>query len=334
MVDLLVVMRSDLDRIPEFFQSSVIIWSEIIPSLVWRGARNAEAIERVRRSINARMARFVKAKGGVVIRHKRHEDTSKTWRPSWKGVIITALLGANIILIRVIEALVSNHGLSNAERSTIRKSLCMDMSGDLICKHLTTQLMSLDNLLGRLLCPPYCYITGCLLCPPYCYITGCLLCPPHCYITGRLLCLPYCYITGRLLCPPYCYITGCLLCPYGWFLHGDDCYYYSDGSDRTWNQSRDHCKMIGADLVTIKDKEQEEVIQRSIRQRGEVTYWIGLHYDGDDWRWADGEPYNSSLFQIRTRSLGHCVSMTKSDYYQNNCNSENRWICQKKAVKI
>ncbi|XP_073451215.1 killer cell lectin-like receptor subfamily G member 1 isoform X2 [Aquarana catesbeiana] len=30
----------------------------------------------------------------------------KLWRPSWKGVIITLLVGSNIILIRIIEALV------------------------------------------------------------------------------------------------------------------------------------------------------------------------------------------------------------------------------------
>ncbi|XP_075114390.1 killer cell lectin-like receptor subfamily B member 1B allele B [Leptodactylus fuscus] len=128
--------------------------------------------------------------------------------------------------------------------------------------------------------------------------------------------------------------TGCLLCPYGWFLHGDDCYYYSDVSDRTWNQSRDHCKMMGADLVAIKDKEQEEIIQRSLRQWGEDLYWIGLHYDGDDWRWADGEPYNSSLLQIQRGPSGHCLSLTTSGYYQRTCNSTYRWICQKKAVRI
>ncbi|XP_075698464.1 killer cell lectin-like receptor subfamily B member 1B allele A [Rhinoderma darwinii] len=92
--------------------------------------------------------------------------------------------------------------------------------------------------------------------------------------------------------------------------------------------------MMGADLLVIKDQEQQEFILRTIRQRGDDTYWIGLQRDGDGWRWVDGEHYNSSLFQIKTRSLGRCVSMSRSGYYQTSCNSTNRWICLKKAVKI
>ncbi|XP_075114396.1 killer cell lectin-like receptor subfamily B member 1B allele B [Leptodactylus fuscus] len=186
-------------------------------------------------------------------------DKQKLWRPSWKFVVISILLGVNIILIRIIGARDKEKNRNELRLRNISQELCVS-------------------------------------------------------------------VTDRS--------SGCLLCPYGWFLHGGRCYYYSDVSDKTWNQSRDHCKMMGADLVAIKDKEQEEIIQRSIRQRGEDTYWIGLHYDGDDWRWADGEPYNSSLIQIRTRPPGLCMSLATSVYHQTNCNSTNRWICQKKAVRI
>ncbi|XP_075207699.1 killer cell lectin-like receptor subfamily B member 1B allele B [Anomaloglossus baeobatrachus] len=127
---------------------------------------------------------------------------------------------------------------------------------------------------------------------------------------------------------------GCLLCPYHWRLHGDQCYYYSDITVRNWSQSRDDCKMMGADLLVIKNQKQQEFIQSSLRQQVEDTYWIGLHRDGDVWRWVDGGQYNSSLFEIKTQSLGHCVSMTRSGYYEGNCNSTNRWICVKKAVRI
>ncbi|XP_044153758.1 killer cell lectin-like receptor subfamily B member 1B allele B isoform X3 [Bufo gargarizans] len=178
-------------------------------------------------------------------------DNTKIWTPSWKFLIITVLLGANIVLIRIIEAL--------AKHSEILHELCMNSS----------------NLPG-----------------------------------------------------------GCLLCPNGWILHRDDCYYYSDVTDRTWNQSRDQCEKMGADLLVIKNQEQQEFIRRDLRQRGDDTYWIGLHHDGDGWRWVDGEHYNSGLIQIKTQSSERCVSMTKSDYYQENCRSTNRWICLKKAVRI
>ncbi|XP_073537410.1 killer cell lectin-like receptor subfamily B member 1C isoform X3 [Phyllobates terribilis] len=127
---------------------------------------------------------------------------------------------------------------------------------------------------------------------------------------------------------------GCLLCPSNWRLHGDHCYYYSEVTDRTWNQSQDDCKMMGADLLVIKNLDQKEIIQRSITQQVEKTYWIGLHRDGDVWRWVDGEHYSSSLFQIKIQGSGRCISMTGSGYYQGNCNSTNRWICVKKAMRI
>ncbi|XP_073537409.1 killer cell lectin-like receptor subfamily B member 1B allele B isoform X2 [Phyllobates terribilis] len=128
--------------------------------------------------------------------------------------------------------------------------------------------------------------------------------------------------------------SGCLLCPSNWRLHGDHCYYYSEVTDRTWNQSQDDCKMMGADLLVIKNLDQKEIIQRSITQQVEKTYWIGLHRDGDVWRWVDGEHYSSSLFQIKIQGSGRCISMTGSGYYQGNCNSTNRWICVKKAMRI
>ncbi|XP_040291940.1 NKG2-D type II integral membrane protein-like [Bufo bufo] len=91
---------------------------------------------------------------------------------------------------------------------------------------------------------------------------------------------------------------------------------------------------MGADLLVIKNQDQQEFIQRDLRQWIENTYWIGLHRDGDGWRWVDGEHYNSSLIQIKTRPSGRCVVMTRSGYYQEDCRSPNRWICLKKAVRI
>ncbi|XP_044153973.1 killer cell lectin-like receptor subfamily B member 1C isoform X3 [Bufo gargarizans] len=193
-------------------------------------------------------------------------DNTKIWTPSWKFLIITVLLGANIVLFRIIEALVCqrlyNHHptkQSNTEYKELRQELCV---------------YNADS------------------------------------------------------------ASGCLLCPNGWILHGDDCYYYSDVTDRTWDQSRDQCEKMGADLLVIKNQEQQEFIQRHLRQRREDTYWIGLHHDGDGWRWVDGEHYNSSLIQIKTQPSGRCVLMTDSDYYQEDCRSTNRWICLKKAVRI
>ncbi|XP_069834987.1 killer cell lectin-like receptor subfamily B member 1C isoform X2 [Dendropsophus ebraccatus] len=184
---------------------------------------------------------------------------TESWTPSWKAVIITVLLGANIVFIRIIEALVYSREQCNAERSTMQKDLCTNSS----------------NMSG-----------------------------------------------------------GCHLCPPDWLLHGDQCYYFSDVTERTWEPSRDQCKMMGSDLLVIKDKEQQEFIERTLSQRADDTYWIGLHHDGDGWRWVDGEQYTSSLIQIKTSSPGSCISVTRSSYYTTKCYSNNRWICAREAVRI
>ncbi|XP_069834985.1 killer cell lectin-like receptor subfamily B member 1C [Dendropsophus ebraccatus] len=128
--------------------------------------------------------------------------------------------------------------------------------------------------------------------------------------------------------------SGCHLCPPSWLLHGDQCYYLSDVTDRTWDQSEEQCKMMGSDLLIIKDQDQQEFIQRTLSQRADDRYWIGLHPDEDGWRWVDGEQYNSSLFQIKTQPSGRCVSVTRSYYYQSSCSSAYRWMCIRKAVRI
>ncbi|KAM3928101.1 uncharacterized protein RB166_006232 [Leptodactylus fuscus] len=81
MAKLLAVMRFDLERIPGFFPEMVLVWSEIVPRLRWQGSRDPESAERCRRSVNARMARFVRSRGGVVVRHRQLEgDNSRLLR--------------------------------------------------------------------------------------------------------------------------------------------------------------------------------------------------------------------------------------------------------------
>lgn len=75
--ELLTLMRVDVDRILSSFSEAVLVWSEMIPRVAWQGARNAEAVERARRTVNARMARFVRSRSGVVIRHRDLEGDNR-----------------------------------------------------------------------------------------------------------------------------------------------------------------------------------------------------------------------------------------------------------------
>ncbi|XP_073515221.1 uncharacterized protein [Phyllobates terribilis] len=86
--ELMAIMKLDTERFRAFFRKLTIVWSEIVPRTVWRGARDITAIERTKRLINIRMAKFVKEIGGVVIRHRELEgDGAGLIRPD--GVHLT-----------------------------------------------------------------------------------------------------------------------------------------------------------------------------------------------------------------------------------------------------
>ncbi|XP_069804499.1 uncharacterized protein [Dendropsophus ebraccatus] len=77
LVELLTFMRSDVERFGIFFSKMILVWSEITPRVVWQGARDPAAAERARRTINARMSRFVRSLSGVVVRHRQFEKDNK-----------------------------------------------------------------------------------------------------------------------------------------------------------------------------------------------------------------------------------------------------------------
>ncbi|XP_073451689.1 killer cell lectin-like receptor subfamily B member 1B allele B isoform X2 [Aquarana catesbeiana] len=183
---------------------------------------------------------------------KHYKSEKKLWRPSWKGVIITFLVGSNIILIRIIEALVYKGQSLQNEISQWKLSS-----------------------------------------------------------------------------------AGCMVCPSGWLRHGENCYNISSGGEyRTWNESREVCEGMGAHLLVIEDRGQQEFINGSIIQHTDGRFWIGLYRDGDGWRWVDGRLYNTGLFHL-SGSSGDCVWWeADSGYYRDRCQSKHSWICQKRSLKI
>lgn len=67
-------MKQDLDAVRLRFPDIVLVWSEIIPRLVWRHARDVVAIERCRKKVNKLVSPFVRKCGGVVVRHRSLEE--------------------------------------------------------------------------------------------------------------------------------------------------------------------------------------------------------------------------------------------------------------------
>ncbi|XP_044158605.1 uncharacterized protein LOC122944427 isoform X3 [Bufo gargarizans] len=117
MLELMALMRSDLERFPAFFPELVVVWSEVVPRVVWHGARDGEAMERCRRTLNARMSRFVRSKGGVVVRHWQLEgDNSSLMRPD--GVHLTEI-GLDIFLSGLQDGIEQAFSLLGGGRSPV-----------------------------------------------------------------------------------------------------------------------------------------------------------------------------------------------------------------------
>ncbi|OCT57735.1 hypothetical protein XELAEV_18003071mg [Xenopus laevis] len=64
------LMKLDVDKIRSWFSGVVVVWSEMVPRLVWRWARDHSAMERSRIKLNKLLSAFVRRSGGVVIWHK------------------------------------------------------------------------------------------------------------------------------------------------------------------------------------------------------------------------------------------------------------------------
>ncbi|XP_041444407.1 serine/arginine repetitive matrix protein 2-like isoform X3 [Xenopus laevis] len=75
--DLVIMMKQDVDRIRSLFPGIILVWSEITPRLVWRFARDIQAIERSRGKVNKLLSIFIRKSGGIVVRHRGLEDKTK-----------------------------------------------------------------------------------------------------------------------------------------------------------------------------------------------------------------------------------------------------------------
>ncbi|KAM3936568.1 uncharacterized protein RB166_008366 [Leptodactylus fuscus] len=75
--ELITLMRADMERIASYFSEVILVWSEMISRVTWQGARDAAAVEKARRTVNARLSRFVRSKGWVVVRHRQLEGDNR-----------------------------------------------------------------------------------------------------------------------------------------------------------------------------------------------------------------------------------------------------------------
>ncbi|KAL7841705.1 hypothetical protein SRHO_G00253960 [Serrasalmus rhombeus] len=128
-------------------------------------------------------------------------------------------------------------------------------------------------------------------------------------------------------------------CPAGWTKFMFSCYYMSTFR-KTWEESRQDCRMKGADLVIINSREEQQFVLGIGR-----TLWIGLTDRAIEghWKWVDdtslgtgywlpGEPNNAHYRGENCAEVIHRVGSTDtlSSWNDISCSSVLSWVCEKK----
>uniref|UniRef100_A0A8C6M140 C-type lectin domain-containing protein n=1 Tax=Nothobranchius furzeri TaxID=105023 RepID=A0A8C6M140_NOTFU len=137
--------------------------------------------------------------------------------------------------------------------------------------------------------------------------------------------------------------------------HGDKCYYFSNIS-LFWKGSRSFCEDLGADLVKIDSREEQEFLVEKVKNFVMDTilgsFWIGLtdsEVEGN-WTWVDGSPLDSrsdGCFWLegepnnaagRSVSGEDCVAIVKrgvedlNTWNDDTCSFAHKSICEKPRI--
>uniref|UniRef100_A0AAY5EJ11 C-type lectin domain-containing protein n=1 Tax=Electrophorus electricus TaxID=8005 RepID=A0AAY5EJ11_ELEEL len=122
-------------------------------------------------------------------------------------------------------------------------------------------------------------------------------------------------------------------CFKGWKKFGSSYYYFSNGR-KNWAESRQYCREMGADLVIINSREEQEFIKEA-----NIYTWIGLSdaQTEGNWKWVDGsrlttvywrkgEPNDAHKDEDCAVYLNEVVSL--NTWNDIPCSYEAGWICE------
>uniref|UniRef100_A0A3Q2CAG9 C-type lectin domain-containing protein n=1 Tax=Cyprinodon variegatus TaxID=28743 RepID=A0A3Q2CAG9_CYPVA len=182
-------------------------------------------------------------------------------------------------------------------------------------------------------------------------VAGCQWSPPtrphgspghqHCGGWGLSLLLPWCW-SDFLGCPLLGAFALGIACSFillptlsqpGWILFGQSAYYMSS-TTKTWQESRDHCRSLGTDLMIINSKEEQGFAN------GFKKYmWIGLTDSEEEgrWKWVDGTPMNTNYWsenEPNGKTGENCADIKSFEiersWNDESCSSKVNWICEMK----
>ncbi|XP_036070132.1 C-type lectin domain family 17, member A-like [Oryzias melastigma] len=109
-------------------------------------------------------------------------------------------------------------------------------------------------------------------------------------------------------------------CPETWMRFGLNCYYKST-EEKNWIDSRSFCQYVGADLVVINSKEEQEFVSKLNPNK---ESWIGLFAESSpqtqksEWKWVDGSLQTEAFWDETFADLPY-------DYYAVSLNTEGKW---------
>ncbi|KAM9449980.1 asialoglycoprotein receptor 2-like isoform 1-T3 [Clarias gariepinus] len=105
---------------------------------------------------------------------------------------------------------------------------------------------------------------------------------------------------------------------------------------KTWTESRESCRVRGANLVIINSTEEQEFVNKL---RGGGRAWIGLSNRENKWKWVDdttlitgfwaSEGPNSAAGKDRCVVIGKTSDPVKN-WGDDSCNEQFKYICEKK----
>ncbi|XP_036790035.1 C-type lectin domain family 4 member M-like [Oncorhynchus mykiss] len=126
------------------------------------------------------------------------------------------------------------------------------------------------------------------------------------------------------------------VCPRGWKKLGSRCYYVST-EKKSWEESRQDCRYRGADLVVIKNQEQQTFVNWLCGVKNYV--WIGLTDSVSEgtWKWVDYTTLTTKYWNSKEPNGGraeNCVyfyswSSDTGAWWDYDCSYQYRWICEK-----
>uniref|UniRef100_A0A4W4E1P5 C-type lectin domain-containing protein n=1 Tax=Electrophorus electricus TaxID=8005 RepID=A0A4W4E1P5_ELEEL len=122
-------------------------------------------------------------------------------------------------------------------------------------------------------------------------------------------------------------------CFKGWRKFGSSYYYFSNGR-KNWAESRQYCREMGADLVIINSREEQEFIKEV-----NIYAWIGLSDAQTEgiWKWVDGSPLTTEYWRTGepndTGNDEDCAVYFNEVVSLNTwndipCSYETGWICE------